>query len=217
MTKMQINEYDPEKLYFMGDLHYQHRNVIDLDLRPFSSLDEMEEYIENELVSVLDSECTLFDLGDMFFGTRENKFQKLISKIPCPIYKIFGNHDKQDFFLKHGKYFKGFYDILSLMLKTEDKIDYKITLSHFPIIDFPYMYHGGLSIFGHTHGHLDEFVSNIPNLMIDVGFSSGFSKREGTFLHPLSSILSEFNKKTQGKDFITWANEEYHGKNSLWK
>ena len=211
MTKTNIN-HDPEKIYFMGDLHYQHKNVISLDSRPFEDLQAMEEYIDTELSTKLDSDCILFDLGDMFFGTRENKFQKLLSSIPCPIYKIFGNHDKQDFFLKHYDNFKGFYDILSLMIGE----DYKITLSHYPILDFPYMYHGGLALFGHTHGHLDKFVDNIPNLMLDIGFSSQFSKSRGTFIHSLPSIIDEFRRKTGGKDFKTWAAEEYHGERSLW-
>ena len=95
--------------------------------------------------------------------------------------------------------------------------EYKITLSHYPILDFPYMYHGGLAIFGHTHGHLDEFVSSIPNLMVDIGFSSGFSKTRGTFLHSLPCIIEEFKRKTGGIDFKTWANEKYHDKSSLWR
>ena len=211
MTKTNIN-HNPEKIYFMGDLHYRHKNVINLDSRSFQDLQNMEEYIEEELNKTLDSDCILFDLGDMFFGTKESKFNELLSSIPCPIYKIFGNHDKQEFFLKHRDNFMGFYDILSLMIGEE----YKITLSHYPILDFPYMYHGGLALFGHTHGHLDKFISSIPNLMLDIGFSSKFSRERGTFLHPLSSIIEEFNKKTGGIDFKTWADEQYHGVNSLW-
>lgn len=212
MTKTNI-DHPLEKIYFMGDLHYQHKNVIELDSRPFPDLATMEEYIRGELEKTLDSDCLLFDLGDMFFGTRENRFQELISSIPCPVYKVFGNHDKQDFFLKHYDDFKGFYDILGLMIGEE----YKITLSHYPILDFPYMYHGGLAIFGHTHGHLDEFVNSIPNLMLDIGFSSRFSKKRGTFLHSLPCIIEEFMKKTGGVDFKTWANEQYHSENSLWR
>ena len=210
MKLIKINK-EPEKIFFTGDLHYQHKNILTLDDRNYETLEDMESYIRAELVQTLSDDNILIDLGDMFFGTRDNKFHGLMSCIPCPIYKILGNHDKEKYFREHSDYFEMIED--SVIIEVGNQ---RITLSHYPILDFPYMYSGGLEIFGHTHGHLDNFLKTIPYLMVDIGFSSGFSKERGTFLHSLDSIYNYFDEKTSGKNYSAWANEKYHGPDSLW-
>ena len=37
------------RLWFMSDLHYNHANVIKFNKRPFETVEEMNEYIEEEL------------------------------------------------------------------------------------------------------------------------------------------------------------------------
>lgn len=214
-----------DRIFFIADLHYQHKNILDLDGRidQFKTLEDMELYIREELSSTLCSDDLLFDLGDMFFGTRDNKFYNLLSSIPCPIYKVLGNHDKEEYFIKNSDQFEIITDLMAIEVNGE----YKITLSHYPILDFPYMYHGGIEIFGHTHGHLDEFISSIPNLMLDVGFSASYSKRKGKFIHSLREILDYFKIEKLGYEddgldnyrecFMKWVNDKYHSEESLWR
>lgn len=202
---------DPEKIFLMSDLHYQHKNILHLDNRNYKSLSEMEEKIRLELIQTLTDDSILIDLGDMFFGTRDSKFYELMSCIPCPIYKILGNHDKESYIRKNSDLFEDISDLIILEVGSQ-----KITLTHYPIIDFPYMYHGGIEIFGHTHGHIDKFINSIPYLMLDIGFSAGFSKKSGTFLHTLKNIYEFFDRKTGGLTYSDWANKKYHNKDSLW-
>lgn len=202
---------DYEKIYFMADLHFQHKRILEYENRGFKDIDEMDKAICKTLRDVLTEDCILFDLGDMFFGTRENKFKMLIDSIPCPIYKVLGNHDNEDFFRKHSDRFKEIADFFTFYIDS-----YPITVTHYPIIDYPYMYRGGLEVFGHTHGHLDDFIDSVPYLMVDLSFYSRFSRRSGTFLHSFSDILSEFDYKTGGQDFKEWAEENYHSSSSLW-
>lgn len=217
MKKIKI-DIDPELIYLTADLHYQHKNIITLDDRnQYKDLSEMEEDIRTKLQETLKPEHILIDLGDMFFGTRDNKLKALISSIPCPIYKILGNHDKEDYFISRSDMFLGIYD--SFILELRDGT--RITLTHYPILDYPYMYSGGLELFGHTHGHLDSFIDSIPYLMLDLGFSAGYSKKTGKFIHKLSDILDYFrNTKMGGScdgNFNRWAQENYHTKKSLWR
>lgn len=217
MKKIKV-DLDPEFIYFTADLHYQHKNILTLDGRDqYKSLSEMEDDIREKLQETLTPEFLLIDLGDMFFGTRDNKFNALMSSIPCPIYKILGNHDKEDYFLSRGSEFLGIYDSFIMELKDGTRI----TLTHYPILDFPYMYSGGLELFGHTHGHLDSFIDSIPYLMLDLGFSAGYSKGTGKFIHKLSDILTYFRDTKMGGacsgDFNKWAQENYHTKKSLWR
>jgi calcineurin-like phosphoesterase family protein len=203
---------DYSKIYFMGDLHFQHKRVLECDSRGYSDIAQMEDYICETLKETLTEDCILFDLGDMFFGTRDNKFKRLMNSIPCPIYKVLGNHDDEKYFReKHSDKFKAIADFYILHID-----NYPITIAHYPIIDYPYMYHGGLEVFGHTHGHLDDFIDSIPYLMVDIGFHSRYSRKRGTFLHNFQDILDGFKMKTGGMDFKEWAQQEYHGRSSLW-
>lgn len=211
MKTINISGFDPSRVFFIGDLHHSHKNIIDFDKRDFSNLKEMGDYIEKTLSETLKPTDLLIDLGDLYLGSGITKLLNLLSCIPCPMYKIIGNHDKEKLFDKVKDKFIYYED--SFILET---LNDKITVSHYPILDYPYMYNGGLEVFGHTHGHLDKFISSTPYLMVDLGFSSSFSKQAGTFIHSLDSVLSWFKRRTGGKEFKIWAQEMYHGKTSLW-
>jgi hypothetical protein len=72
------------------------------------------------------------------------------------------------------------------------------------------MYHGGIHIYGHTHGHTDKWVNSESRLMVDVGFSASLAKKYGSFIVPFEYILEHFKDKTSGIDFRNWAKQMYH-------
>ena len=71
------------------------------------------------------------------------------------------------------------------------------------------MYHGGLHLFGHVHGNLDDELRDNPRLMVDVGFDSTLAKELGTFLISFDQILNYFYRKTGGMDFDLWGRKNY--------
>lgn len=211
------------KIWFMSDLHYNHSNVISLDSRNFKDIKEMNNYICSELITKVKDDDIIFDLGDMFWGMNTTDIKDVLDLIPTKnIYKIVGNHDKASMFYdfeNHPAKLKNCFvkicDILDIQVEYNNET-YMVNLSHTPQIDFNHMYHGGLHLFGHTHGHLDKFVNTIPYLMVDVGFSASLSNEVGSFLIPFDKILEHFYKKTGGMNFKKWAGLKYHSKDALW-
>lgn len=208
-------------VFFISDLHYGHKNIIDIDKRPYESIEAMDEYIVQELKTKLRPTDVLFDLGDLFWKSINIKeCRDVLDSIPTKnIYKVVGNHDPYkhyieaptnslyDHFLKIG-------DIFDIRVEYENT-EYEIALSHYPILDWNHMYQGGLHIYGHTHGHTDKWVESGSRLMVDVGFSASLAKEYGSFIIPFETILEHFKSKTGGISFKEWAQIEYH-KSGLW-
>lgn len=208
-------------VFFMSDLHYGHKNILEIDKRPYESIEAMNEYIVRELKTKLRPSDILFDLGDLFWKSINIKeCRNVLDSIPTKnIYKVVGNHDPYkhyieaptnslyDHFLKIG-------DIFDIRIEYENT-EYEIALSHYPILDWNHMYQGGLHIYGHTHGHTDRWVQGGSRLMVDIGFSADLAKEYGSFIIPFETVLEHFKNKTGGMSFKEWAQIEYH-KPSMW-
>lgn len=200
------------KIYFMSDIHYNHENVINFGNRPFSSVSEMNKYILDTIHNTIKPEDVLFTLGDDFWRMKQDDVSRIVDSIPTKnIYKIMGNHDKYGYYMcggEVGKKYKIIADILDIVVR-KNEIDYPIVLCHYPIYDFNKMYHGGIHLFGHVHGNLDEEFETNPRLMVDVGFDSVLSREVGTFLITFEDVLNYFYRKTGGIDFDRWGRMNY--------
>ena len=200
------------KIYFCSDLHYNHENVIDFGHRPFSNVGEMNRSILKELKEKLNPDDILFTLGDDFWRMKENDIIRILNSLPTNnLYKLMGNHDKYGYYWcggNVGKKYKMIADILDINVKYQGRV-YSLVLCHYPIYDFNKMYHGGLHLFGHVHGGLDEEFENNPRLMVDVGYDGELANELGTFLISFEDILDYFSNKTSGVDFDTWGRRNY--------
>ena len=211
-------------VFFMSDLHYGHENIIEIDKRPYNTIEDMNSYIVQELKTKLWPTDILFDLGDLFWRTTNiKKCREVLDQIPTRnLYKVVGNHDPYKHYIPEEKgdtnnlcdRFIKVADLLDIHIKIETN-EYLVQLCHYPIMDFNHMYHGGLHIFGHTHGHIDSWVNSESRLMVDVGFSASLAKEYGSFIIPFEYILDHFKKKTGGLKFLDWAKLKYHESN-LW-
>lgn len=206
-------------VFFMSDLHYGHKNILEIDKRPYSTIEEMNSSIVEELKTKLRPSDVLFDLGDLFWRTINIKeCRNVLDSVGTKnIYKVVGNHDLYKHYIPGdiGKpnnlcdKFKVVADILDIHIKY-NKSEYLVSLCHYPILDFNHMYHGGLHIYGHTHGHTDTWVDSESRLMVDIGFSANLAKEYGSFIVPFSYILEHFRNKTSGVNFREWAQTKYH-------
>lgn len=203
------------QIYFMSDLHYNHANVIRLSKRTdFYDVYAMNSYIEKELSEVIKPEDIIFDLGDTTWRLQAHEAKAFWEGIPSKnIYKIMGNHDKYALYRGTNpllqKYFRLICDMLEITVIDTDGTVIPIFMMHYPSIDFPGMYRGGIHIFGHTHGHLDSMLEKDPRLMVDVGFDGNLAKSVGSFLISIDDILDYFYEKTQGDEFSKYAKENF--------
>lgn len=200
-------------IYFMSDLHIGHENVIQFDHRPFSSIQEMNDSIVKDLQTKLKPEDVLFDLGDMFWEVPWITCKSILDSIPVEkLYECPGNHHiAGNYYGPQARLsccFTELADIFDIIV-VKNKKTYRLSLSHFPIIDWNHKARGGLMIHGHCHGQIDKFNSSSPALRVDVGYSSKLAKENGSFLVPFDKILDHFYKKTNGREFFDWATDTY--------
>jgi calcineurin-like phosphoesterase family protein len=153
-------------IWFTADWHLLHKNIIHLEDRPFDSLNEMHETIVNNWNEVVDEKDTIYNLGDITFGSKE-KTLEIIYELKGNIYVIRGNHDKG--LDKLASRFCGIYDYLEL--KKE-----KIILFHYPIISWNGSYKDFIHLHGHCHGNLrpiyDSNGKEYKSKRLDVGIES---------------------------------------------
>lgn len=201
-------------IYFMSDLHYNHRNILTMNDKrsEFECIENMNKYILEELKTKLTPEDILFDLGDMVWKSEAHELIKIIDSIPTKnFYKLWGNHDNFNLFKSVEDKFTLLTDYIDIQIKDQEGEQYQVSLFHYPIEDFNHMFHGGLHLFGHVHGSLDKeyATGNNPRLMADVGFDSALAKKAGSFLIPIETVIDWFKEKTDGDNFVHWARNNY--------
>lgn len=151
-------------IYLTSDSHYHHKNICrgssswsnKKACRDFELLQDMDDAIVNSINSVVQSEDTLFHLGDFCFG--DSKYYKEFrSRINCQnIYLIYGNHDQriianennlQDLFTDCGFYREATFN------------GQKIIMSHYAMRVWNESHRGSWMLHGHSHGTLHPSVS----------------------------------------------------------
>ncbi len=159
-----------QRVWFTSDPHYDHKNICSAttswnvsrkEVRQFSSLEEMNSTIVNNINSVVGPGDILFDLGDHSFNDWEN-IRKFRERIVCEnIYHVLGNHDDH---IENNKdnvqeLFKGVYqgnlqvEINRANQPLIDPTDHivRLFLNHYPIISWRDLGKGVIHLFGHVH------------------------------------------------------------------
>ena len=156
--------------YFTSDTHFGHKNAIEYDRRPFSSLDEMEFKIIDNWNNVVKRDDIVYHLGDFSFGSPKKAWD-IIRLLNGHIRLIRGNHDLWNGYTAKrcidnlGRpYFNDIGDIETIMI---DGIQF--VLSHYPYTEtrFPQMCPknvGNVLIHGHSHTHTPIWHDNQINV-----------------------------------------------------
>ena len=141
--------------YYISDTHFGHTNSIKYDHknggRNFSSIEERDELIIDNINKVVTPQDNLYFLGDVsWYDPR--KTEELLRKINCNnLFLVLGNHDK---WAKDGrckKLFQGIYDI-----KQINDNGRSVVLCHFPIMMWPSQHRGAIHLYGHVHNTREE-------------------------------------------------------------
>ena len=158
-------------IFFTGDLHLFHENIISLCNRPHKNKIEMNEDIiskNNEIVSDNDD---VWDVGDFAFKCSPVDVVSCLKRLKGRRHIIMGNHDKPLL----QAYKKGLIDLLIKNNKVEiigiesiicDKTisiskmltidNHKVFLSHYSCRSWPGAFRGSMMLYGHSHGNLTE-------------------------------------------------------------
>ncbi|GFN32997.1 metallophosphoesterase [Paenibacillus xylaniclasticus] len=82
-----------QNIFFTSDHHFGHKGIIDFESRPFTSVDEMNEFMIEKWNAVVGKNDKVFHLGDFSFLNQE-KTAAIVARLNGRKYLILGNHDR---------------------------------------------------------------------------------------------------------------------------
>lgn len=141
--------------YYISDTHFGHWNSVKYDAengaRMFSSIEERDKLIIDNINKVVTPQDNLYFLGDVSWY-KPNETAELIKRINCKnLFLLIGNHDS---WVKDGKckkLFQGIYDIK--LIKDGDN---QVVLCHYPIMAWKNQHKGSMLLYGHVHNTEEE-------------------------------------------------------------
>jgi calcineurin-like phosphoesterase family protein len=156
--------------YFISDTHFDHKQIIEYDKRPFDSLSEMEWEIINRWNNTVSRNDIVYHLGDFGFGNPK-RFEGIVRLLNGHIRLIRGNHDIQNGYTAKKCVFSDgtpmFNDIGDIEVIHIGGI--RCVLSHYPYTEerMPQLCPkniGNVLIHGHSHNFLPKFHENQVNV-----------------------------------------------------
>lgn len=159
------------QIYFTGDLHFGHENVLRFDGRPFSSVEEMDEELISRWNNKVGKGDIVYILGDMIWKSRTDDAATLLNRLNGQKILIKGNHDKFLHNAKAKKALAGIKDYDDIPVTLKDGTVRRCILSHY----FKPFYNGHRynAIHLHAHSHFTDeadYEISIVNQLNKVGF-----------------------------------------------
>ena len=154
--------------YYMGDPHFNFEDIITRCKRPFSSVEEMNQTIIDNINCKCSADDTLVIVGDITAG--DNYIVPLLRQINCKKVLVIGNHDRMQLpYKKFRDCFESIHE--SLMIKDGE---YDLFISHFPHAEWDGFYKGRFHFYGHVHNGtsggagLMKYLPTAVNVCCDV-------------------------------------------------
>jgi calcineurin-like phosphoesterase family protein len=153
-----LNEYIKlgllDKIKFISDTHFWHKNIIQYCNRPFASVEEMNETMWSNWKNGVRPDDIIIHVGDVMFGANSflDTMNEKLSNLPGHKILVVGNHD----YNRSHKLLSLFFDEVykEIRFKVDDL---NIRITHVPIAwsDLP---DSVVNIHGHIHNHLVKNV-----------------------------------------------------------
>ena len=134
--------------YFTSDLHFGHQNIIRHCGRPFFFFFEMDRALIRNWNQRVNSEDTVYILGDLFF-TSKSPIEEILSALKGKKHLVLGNHDPN--WIKKiplSRYF----ETVSLMAQIKSG-GRRLTLCHYPLMTWREPGEKSLLLYGHIHNN----------------------------------------------------------------
>lgn len=137
-----------QQIWFTSDTHFGHKNIIQLNHRPFNSIEEMDSTLIDNWNLVVQPNDIVFHLGDFAFASSK-RWKELIQELNGQIHLIVGNHDELRY-PGHDVFgsFAGVYNQLTLRINGK-----MVYLNHYPFLCYGGTYHKEpvYQLYGHVH------------------------------------------------------------------
>jgi len=161
-----------QKIYFTADTHFGHENIMEFTKRPFTSIQEHDETLIDNINNVAGKRDFLYHLGDFCFGPTARQqvtfAKEILAKIRCKnIHLILGNHDprsrrgqpREDFAALFNSCAQYHIARIPEALALEDMLEApkrRVILNHYAIRSWEGMHRGVYHLYGHSHASLPE-------------------------------------------------------------
>ena len=138
-------------IFYIADLHFGHKNIINFDKRPFNSIEEMEDALIKNWNKKVKKGDTTYILGDFHWG-KEPDWIETLDKLNGNKVLIRGNHDLKQMSRK----------LKDKFLFVKDKYELsdcrkKLILSHYPEMAYKSSYNPNVfMLHGHVHYYTNE-------------------------------------------------------------
>lgn len=129
-------------IWFISDTHFHHENIIKYCNRPFTNVQEMDEYMIQEWNKLVQPPDHVYHLGDVMMPKR---MSSILQKLKGKLRLIIGNHDNFQ-----SKYYGRF----EKMMLWRNWKEQGFTCSHIPLPVDQLKY--GICVHGHIHTNLKE-------------------------------------------------------------
>lgn len=147
-----------KNIWFTGDWHLSHKNVLRLSNRPFETIEEHDEAIINNFNKFINTGDDVYILGDISFSQSYNTYKNIFSILNGNKYIIYGNHDNKNNLIRCQK--EGLItsvresQILNIGSDT-------IHLYHYPLREWFNFHREGKHLHAHTHCNLDDYKQSV--------------------------------------------------------
>lgn len=172
-------------VWFTSDTHFGHKNALKLNNRPYSTIKEMEDDLIKKWNFLIRPQDIVYHLGDFCFryDFGNNNIINIINSLNGKKHLIVGNHDKELLKYIEQNNINVFESIEYLKVIKYNKI--KITLCHYPMMEWDGSHYGHIHLHGHCHGNRKYDLKNSMDVGVDC-----------TDYYPvnLESVFKHFNK-----------------------
>lgn len=147
------------KKFYVSDTHWCHERLLAMQPRPFSSIEEHDEFLIEAWNSVVGEQDIVYHLGDAFFSLSRNadRVREIFGRLNGKKHLVIGNHDVD----KKGNLHP---TLASLdwaarpehAMRTRDG-GRDVYMSHYAGRTWPSQHYGAVHFFGHSHGRLPGY------------------------------------------------------------
>lgn len=141
------------KKYYISDTHFGHANIIKLNNRPFSDVEEMDNIMIRNWNETVTDEDIVYILGDFCFTKKGLMPDRYINRLNGKKVFILGNHDQIIGKDKNYPGIESVYNYLEIQ-DTTRKSRYRVILFHYPIAEWNGYFRGSIHLYGHIHNNM---------------------------------------------------------------
>lgn len=200
-------------IFFAADTHIGHQKALQyMPNRPYASAHDInahDKWLIELWQTTIGKHDKLYFAGDLTFYKSENA-RRLLEKLPGEKFLAVGNHDES--IKAHSNYFRKVSQIMEITISPcmykHLPEECRITLCHYPLLDWPGKYRGCIMLHGHCHGTMDEYNAQSVDLRFDVGIDGNLARQAKGFID-FETLYDAIMQKTRGLTPQQYAKENY--------